>query len=222
MDPILPHRDVSRTAVLRGPKVRLPALPGGKVVPMDGENNMKKKTSITVMILLLLASFTAEAQERTATLSRMQNKPKTDGVIGEDEYTTMIELSGMRIGLSLGADTLYVGMSAETEGWLGIGFNPKKTMDGAVIFIGFLTGKNAQLKVQKGVEWTHVDLNADLLNLFAMNEENGETSMELAVKASPLIAQGQKELGIIAAYGPSKDFTSDHEGNRYSVTVKIE
>ncbi len=183
---------------------------------------MKRTFIAAVTVLLLLASFAAGAQEKTATLTRMQNRPKVDGVIGADEYTTTIDFPGIRIGLSLGADTLFVGMSAETEGWLGIGFNPKKTMDGAVIFIGFLTGKKAQLKVQKGVEWTHMDLNADILSLFAMSEEDGKTFMELALKPASLIAKGQKELGIIAAYGASKDFTSAHEESRYSVTVKIE
>ncbi len=183
---------------------------------------MKRKTIAAVMALLLLASFAAGAQEKTITLTRMQNRPKVDGVIGDDEYTTTIDLPGIRIGLSLGAEALFVGMSAETEGWLGIGFNPKKTMDGAVIFIGFLTGKKAQLKVQKGVEWTHMDINADMLTLFAMSEKDGKTFMELALKPAPLVAKGQKELGIIAAYGASKDFTSDHGGNRHSLTLKIE
>jgi hypothetical protein len=183
---------------------------------------MKKAHCAACFAALLLASLPAAAQEKTAVLSRMQNTPRVDGAMGSEEYSTTVDFPGMRIGLSLGSDALYVGMSAETEGWMGIGFSPKQTMDGAVIFIGFLTGKKAQLKIQKGTEWTHADFEGDLLNLFAMGTEGGRTVMELSLKTASLVAKGQKELGVITAFGESKDFTSYHESNRYSLSVKIE
>ena len=58
-----------------------------------------------------------------------QGRPAADGKIGADEYakTFKHDASGMVVRWSIVGDTLYLGIQAESEGWVGVGFLADKT-----------------------------------------------------------------------------------------------
>jgi hypothetical protein len=95
-------------------------------------------------------------------------------------------------------------------------------MDSALMFIGFVSpdGK-AQLKIQKGSDHTHGDFASDALIHFAMKEDGGTTTLELALKASRLIGKGATQLPIIFAMGGADNFFSPHRARGWQ-QVKLE
>lgn len=62
------------------------------------------------------------------------------------EYQHKLEAKGIVFSWSLDGDKIHVQLSAETTGWVGVGFNPEKAMSGANIIIGAVKGD--KFKVQ--------------------------------------------------------------------------
>jgi hypothetical protein len=169
---------------------------------------MKAKTVLCTAVLLL-AVVLAGAQT-SGTLSLTTALPKVDGVIGAKEYTFTTDASGMRLGLSLSADTLFVALSGPTTGWVAVGLGSTH-MDGAVMYIGFVGSDKEQLKVQQGSGHRHGDTDANAPVRYSLTESNGQTNLELAIKAASFIAKGQKKLDLIVAFGGADSFVSMHK-----------
>ena len=125
----------------------------------------------------------------------------------------------MKLGLTRTGDTLYVALSAPTTGWVAIGIGSAK-MDGAVMYIGYVTGNATELKVQKGAGHRHADAEADAPRQYAMTEKDGQTVLEIAVTSSAVIARGQKTLDLLVAMGATDSFVSMHKA-RASVTIGL-
>lgn len=62
------------------------------------------------------------------------------------EYQHTLEVQNMKFAWSLDEDQIHVQISAETTGWVGIGFDPETAMSGANIIIGAV--KNGKFKVE--------------------------------------------------------------------------
>jgi hypothetical protein len=183
---------------------------------------MRKTRIVIAVALLLVAAIAAGAQsQQPPTLSRTANRPTIDGVVSPGEYPTVIDLGGASLALSLGADTLYIGMTAQASGWLGIGISPQGTMDGATIFIGALEGGRARVTVERGAGFTHGPESSTVLESSAVTATSKSATMELAVKEAPFIARGQRQLGFIVAVGPSMDITGYHGGARTPLAVNL-
>jgi hypothetical protein len=133
-----------------------------------------------------------------------------DGVIGAKEYALTMDASGMQLGLSLSPDTLFVALSGPTTGWVAVGLGSTR-MDGAVMYIGFVASGKEQLKVQQGAGHRHGDTDANAPVQYSLAESKGRTVLELALKASSFIAEGQKTLDFVVAIGGADSFLSMHK-----------
>lgn len=56
------------------------------------------------------------------------------------EYQHKLEVKNMEFSWSIEEDLIHVRLSARTTGWVGIGFDPEKAMQGANIIIGAVKG----------------------------------------------------------------------------------
>jgi hypothetical protein len=125
----------------------------------------------------------------------------------------------MQVSLSRTAEVLYVAVAGPTTGWVAAGLG-SAAMDKAMIYIGYVDGDKVQLKVQRGAGHSHSDTEGNAPAKFAMKEADGQTVLELALKASEFIAKGQGELELIAAMGGSDSFLAIHRA-RARLTVAI-
>jgi hypothetical protein len=180
---------------------------------------MKRLFFVSFAVFFILFALAAGAQGKLLSLSQTANKQQTDGVIGAKEYSVSTDFPKMKLALSWVADTLFIGVSAETTGWVAVGLGSPK-MDNSIIYIGYATGDKAQLKVQKGVAHGHGDVDSNSPIAYALKETGGRTTLELAVKAASFIAKSQKQLDVIVAFGSSDSFSSMHQA-RYPVTVQL-
>ena len=179
---------------------------------------MGKRTGFLVCGLLLAAAVASGAQG-TATLGTTTTPAKVDGVFSDNEYSVTTEAAGIKVGLTLAGDTLYVGLSAPTTGWVAVGFGAAK-MDGAVMYIGYVTGNETQLKVQKGAGHRHADLDAGAPRQYVIREKGGQTVLEIALEQTGLITRGQKSLDVLVAMGSTDSFVSYHKA-RAAITVAL-
>lgn len=62
------------------------------------------------------------------------------------EYQHTLEVKNMQFSWTVEGDKIHVQLSAKTTGWVGIGFDPEKAMQGANIIIGAV--KNGKFKVE--------------------------------------------------------------------------
>ena len=65
---------------------------------------------------------------------------------GDGGYTYRLDLEDLRFYWSVEADSLKIKLSADTEGWVGVGFNPSEMMMGASFIIGYV--KDGVVKVE--------------------------------------------------------------------------
>jgi hypothetical protein len=182
---------------------------------------VKKIVTIVSLTAFLATGLAAGAQTNPLVLPVGKDIPTVDGVSDASEYPVGAEIGKMKVWLSRTADTVYAAFSGETTGWVALGFGSSK-MDGSLMFIGFVSSDGrAQLKIQKGSGHTHGDFESDALIQFAMKEEGGATTLELALKASRLIGKGAMQLPVIFAMGGADNFFSPHRA-RGSQQVKLE
>lgn len=62
------------------------------------------------------------------------------------EYQHTLDVNDMHFSWTIDADQIHVQVSAKTTGWVGIGFDPEKAMQGANIIIGAV--KNGKVKIE--------------------------------------------------------------------------
>jgi hypothetical protein len=178
---------------------------------------MKQRLIHLLCVILLAVTFSAAAQAPRLTV--VAAPVKVDGVFGEKEYSLVSDAAGMKLGLTWTADTLFVGVSAPTAGWVAAGLGSAK-MDGAVLYIGYVTGAATELKVQKGAGHRHADADVDSPTQYAMKETGDQTVLEFAVKSKAVIDKGQKTLDVVFAMGGADSFTSVHKA-RASLEVGL-
>jgi hypothetical protein len=182
---------------------------------------VKKIITAISLIAFLLTGFAAIGQTQAISLPISKQTPAIDGVSTASEYSTVAELGKVTLRLSRTADTLYVSVSGQTTGWVAVGFGSSR-MDGSLIFIGYVDkdGK-AMMKIQKGAGHSHGDVQSDALIQFAGKEDKGVTTLELALKASSVIAKGATDLPVIYAMGGADSFSSLHMA-RGSLPVNLQ
>ncbi len=174
-----------------------------------------KKAGFRATILLVSLIFAATAASaQSGALAVGPNKPVTDGSISDGEYAFTKDFGQMTLSLSRSADTLWIGVTGKTTGWIAVGLGSLK-MNGGSIFMGYVgeDGKT-QFKPQIGTGHSHkdptgTDMNDEVIS-YAMKEKGGKTCLELALKSAAFIKDGQKSLDLIFSIGPSKSFTPYH------------
>jgi len=175
---------------------------------------MHKRRIAAITVAVLLAGVAAVTFSQDKPLVVTANKPSVDGVVKDGEYTFTHDFDDkLTLYASRTEDTLYFAVAGHTEGWVSVGLGTKK-MDGSVILMGFVDpdGK-VSFKTEIGKGRRHVDappdISADVIS-YAMKQEGGTTTLEVAVKAAPFIKQGQSSLDVIFAIGKDRSFTKYH------------
>lgn len=62
------------------------------------------------------------------------------------EYQHTLEVKNMQFSWTIEGDQIHVRLSAKTTGWVAIGFDPEKAMQGANIIIGAV--KKGKVKIE--------------------------------------------------------------------------
>jgi hypothetical protein len=150
------------------------------------------------------------------------------GVYGA-EYDHEVKAKKMSFGWKVVGDTLAVKMSAQTEGWVGIGFNPSKKMKDANFVLGYVKKGEAKIIDEFGNGPTKHTSDKKLggtvdATLVGGTEEGGTTTIEFIMplnsgdKNDPVIDINGDTV-VLLAYGPSRDsFKTKH---KYRTTLKV-
>jgi hypothetical protein len=171
-----------------------------------------KMTRIIGTAVLVFVAASGFAQDKG--LAAGTAKPSVDGAVSSGEYAFQKDLGQMQLYLSRTADTLYVAAVGNTKGWISVGLSSAR-MDGSTILMGFVgdDGK-PQFKVQAGAGHKHADVAdkavADSVISYALKEAGGKTTLEVALKASAYVKDGQAALDTIYAIGAQKSFSPYH------------
>lgn len=153
---------------------------------------------------------------------------KVDGLISEREYPHKIEVAGMEFHWLNDDSHLYAAMSAETSGWVSVGFDPEDRMKGANYVLGYVKDGEVFIQDMFGVKpigpGSHPpdeELGGanDILE-YAGREAGGLTVIEFKTPLDsgdqydkPLRSGGSYDL--IVAIGPRDDFASRHVSRGY-------
>lgn len=173
------------------------------------------KHLVLILVLLTLGLSLASAQK----LPLSPSSVKVDGLISEKEYALTIPLEKMTVVVTRTADTLYLGLSAQTKGWVALGFGSDR-MDGAHLFIGTVTDGTASLSQQLGSGHSHKEISDNLAIDYAIVEDSGRITLEISLKSNDVIAVGQKEISILASFGSTDKITVYHS-SRESITFQL-
>ncbi len=168
---------------------------------------------------ILLVTVASASGAQGPALGVTTTAAKVDGVFEDKEYSLVTEAAGIRLGMSRTPDTLYIGLSEPTTGWVAVGLG-SRGMDGAIMYIGYVSGNTTSLKVQRGSGHRHADVDAGSPLRYAMKEAGGVTVLELALQASKFIAKGQNVLELSVAMGSADSFVSMHKA-RASLTIAL-
>ena len=178
---------------------------------------MRDRIFVFTAVLLALMAWTACAEDKPAALVRTTGTAQIDGTIAAGEYRLTVDLANAKLALLWTEDTLAIGVTAETKGWVAVGIGSRR-MDKAIIFIGYATGDQGQLKIQKGAGHSHGDIDSKAMTSYAIAEKGKGTTMEVALKASSFIASDQTGLDLIVAFGGSDSFSGFH---RYRTSLSV-
>ncbi len=174
---------------------------------------MRRFTVLSFVLLGLFALAGATAFGQAKSLAITTNKPVIDGVVKPAEYSYSEDFGQLSVYVNRTSDTLSIAIVGVTTGWVALGLGSMK-MDGSTIFMGFVTpdGK-VQFKPQAGVGHIHKDADkavADTILSYAMKENGGKTTLEVALKPGAYIKAGQTALQLIYAEGTEDSFTPRH------------
>jgi len=145
------------------------------------------------------------------------------------EYDHEVKDKNISFAWKVEGDTLAVKMSAETEGWVGIGFNPVKEMQGANFILGYVKKGKAKIDDDFGYDEnrhksdTKLDGTSDV-TLIGGTEEGGVTTIEFTIPLDSGDKNDTKidvngETIVLLAYGAGRDsFLAKH---KYRTSLKV-
>jgi hypothetical protein len=149
-------------------------------------------------------------------------------VIGEDEYAHQTEAAGVTFYWTHDAEFLYGALSAPTEGWVAVAFDPETRMQGANYVFGYVQNGRTLIEDMYGVQpagpGSHPpdeDLGGsnDILEYGGL-EEAGVTVIEFKIPLDsgdaydkPL--QPGSNYTILLAWGAGDDLQLYHGGRDY-------
>jgi hypothetical protein len=152
-------------------------------------------------------------------LKKTSTKVTVDGKADPAEYTYAYETKGLRLLLTRTGNSLYAAVTADTTGWVGIGFKAKK-MDKSEILVGYFKDGKGNLFEQLGSGHTHSDQKIPYVNTYALTETANTTTLELELDANGILSPGQKSFPMILAFGGDDTVTSYHK-SRTGIDVPL-
>lgn len=150
-----------------------------------------------------------------------------DGNISSGEYPMQYNLTDMQLSLFHNGSDLFVGLSANTTGWVAIGFNSQGVgMTGADIKIGSVVSgvPNAEDAYTTGHKAPIQDAEQNIL--YNLSEINGKTTFEFEI---PLNSSDINDLNmtiggyyaIFTAYSSSDSYSTMHTSHSNILTLFI-
>lgn len=147
------------------------------------------------------------------------------------EYSHSVQADEMMFAWKVDGDNLAVKISAETDGWVGIGFNPSRKMQDANFILGYVKGDTVKLTDEFGITSTSHKEDEKLgttedVTLVGGTEKGGVTTIEFIIPLN----SGDKHDGVIAvdgdtvvllAYGAGRDSFRSRHKFRTTLTVNL-
>lgn len=146
-------------------------------------------------------------------------------------YDHQVEARAMNFAWSVDGGTLKAKMSAETTGWVAVGFNPSDMMKGANIIIGYVKDGKVVLEDHFGNRSTGHSADEKLggssdVTVVGGSEENGLTTIEFTIPLNSgdkydgvLVPDG--DTTVLMAYGPDRDSLSPHHNYRTKKIINL-
>lgn len=146
-----------------------------------------------------------------------------------DEYKE-IEDSGITFQWKLEGDSLYIRLSAPTEGWVAVGFNPSKVMKGADYKLAYVEGSETFIEDHfgTGLFGHKSDLSIGGQSNFTLisgSESGGVTTVEFSIPLNSgdeydTVLNRGDEVKVLLAYGSRDNFSRKHK-KRTSVVIEL-
>ncbi len=184
---------------------------------------MKKRILFFIAPFLLLSGsltmipLTAGAEEDR--LKKTAVPCVIDGVVEPGEYSLSRDFKQMKLYLNRTSERLYVALTAETEGWVGIGFK-SKVMNNAEVVMGFVKDGKTYLYQQSVKGRAHDDKKLPYVKSSAIRESSKMTVLEVELLAQDLIEPDQKVLPLVIAFGNADSITQYHK-QRAGLEIKL-
>ena len=165
---------------------------------------------------------TPEAPQEAEAVTGMAGDWAADGVIADGEDTDQADFGDIRLWWHTDAEYLYIAMEGNTTGWVAVGINPDRGMQGANYLFGYVENGEARLWDAYGTAPTGPNHppdeelgGTDDIVAFAGTEENGVTRFEIQIPLDSedaydqALAPGQS-YPIIVAIGGADDYNAYH------------
>jgi hypothetical protein len=145
------------------------------------------------------------------------------------DYAHEVKDKKMSFAWSVDGDNLAVKLSAATEGWVGVGFNPSKKMKGANFVLGYVKKGKAKITDEYGNKNTTHKSDKKLGGtvdavLVGGVEEGGVTTIEFTLPLNSVdtndgVLDVNGDTVVLLAYGAGRDsFKSKH---KYRSSFKV-
>ena len=141
---------------------------------------------------------------------------------GSNEYDHKIAVENVVFEWKLASETIHIRLTAKTEGWVGIGFNPSTRMKDANFIIGYVKKGSVKVADHYGTTQRQHEKDTKLggqmnISNIAGKEENGVTEINFSI---PLNSEDpmdrpiwtDKDNTVLLAYGAGRDsFRARHQ-----------
>ncbi len=146
------------------------------------------------------------------------------------DYDHEITVQKISFSWKIVGPAIHIKLSAQTKGWVGIGFNPSYMMKGARFVLGYVKNGKTVITDQFGTGDTHHDLVGKLggksdVAVVGGKEEGGVTTLEFSLPLVPTDATGGKNIdptamtSVLLAYGP--DFDSFLMKHKFRIKLSV-
>ena len=147
------------------------------------------------------------------------------------EYDHELEAKGATFAWKVDGETLHAKVSAKTEGWVAVGFNPSKLMKDANFILGYVKDGEVTVVDHFGDKSTGHSPDEKLggtsdVTVVGGSEEGGVTTIEFTIPMnssdkydSVLSADG--DTVVLLAYGPDRDSFKPRHKSRVEKIVNL-
>jgi hypothetical protein len=194
---------------------------------VNGLKSIRGILTVTFLFIFLIFSYSngkINQNMNSASWGKTVETPVLDGVISSDEYSdsTSFNAGNFMVYWLIEGDTIYLGLTGNTDGWITIGIEPKESMKDADMIFGWVyeNGTVGILDCYSTGKYGPHPPDTDLggtYDVLAYNgsEDSGNTIIEFSRK---LITGDQYDneisttgkVTIIWAVGPSDNYLDKH------------
>jgi hypothetical protein len=172
--------------------------------------------AVIMLLLVSVVSCRKGSQEPEA----METAEQVMAIAGDAGYTYKIQVDTMSFNWAVDNRWLKVKLAAETEGWLGIGFNPSEQMKDANFIVGFVKDGAVVVNDEHGIENKVHKEDEDIggaSNVEDISGSEGPSGTEIAFTI-PLSSDDsldksidtESDITVLLAYGKTDRLVQQH------------